>query len=68
MGEPRKRPWTTFELAEFLEVHPRTIARWCNDGIFGKEGSGWKWTSAGPGKGDRRISHAAVLRYLAHNA
>jgi hypothetical protein len=62
--ESRKRPYKTGELASLFEVTPKTIIRWITEGRFGDENVGWRWTPAGPGRGDRIITAAAVKKYL----
>jgi len=64
----RVRPWSTFELAQLLDISPRTVARWIDDGVFGPEGIAWYWTKAGPGKGSRKVRARYVEQYLQRNA
>ena len=63
----RKRPYKTGELAQMLEVSQRTVIRMIDDGEFGVEGKGWKWSKAGAGRGDRKVFARAVKIYLARN-
>lgn len=66
--ETRKRPYKTGELARLFEVSQKTIIRWVEEGRFGDEGKGWRWTPAGPGRGDREVFAASVKKYIAHDA
>lgn len=64
----RKKPYKTGELARLLEVDRNTIIRWIEAGEFGEEGVGWKWTKAGPGRGDRQVFARAVKKYIERGA
>jgi hypothetical protein len=63
----RIRPYKTGELARLFGVDRNTIIRWLGDGRFGEEGTGWTWTAAGPGKGDRIVSAKSVREYIKRN-
>jgi hypothetical protein len=64
----RRKPYRTGELAVLFEVDRRTIIRWIEHGYFGPEGKGWRWTAAGPGKGDRLVTAKAVRRVIESGA
>jgi hypothetical protein len=57
-------PYKTGELATIFGVNRTTIIKWVEAGRFGKLGRDWKWTAAGPGKGDRIVSARAVRRVI----
>ena len=64
----RKKPYKTGELARILDFPQRTVIRMIDQGDFGPEGFAWKWTKAGPGKGDRKVYAAALREYLERKA
>lgn len=64
----RKKPYKTGELSRILDMPQRRIIRMIDDGDFGAEGVGWRWTKAGPGRGDRMVYAAALRRYLERKA
>jgi excisionase family DNA binding protein len=60
----RKKPYKTGELARLLEVSQRTVIRMIEEGEFGEPGKGWRWTKAGPTRGDRQVYVRSVKAYI----
>jgi transposase len=61
--QARRRPYKTGELARLFGVSQKTAIRWIEEGRFGAENRGWRWTPGGPGKGDREVLASAVRKY-----
>lgn len=59
------RIYTTGQLARMLGVAPRTVSKWCDDGKL----PSYRIPSPGRpvGKGDRRVLHNELVRFLADN-
>jgi len=64
----RKKPYKTGELARILGLTQRAVIRAIDEGDFGPEGTAWRWTKAGPGRGDRKVYAAALRQYLERKA